>query len=1119
DDTYRNLSYQHPAYHSSSYDYNLTAQLVTDGIITTGSPARVEVLVNGRNLPRNEREYAFDGNDWNRNVLTGSNVTFRINWLGMTADADSVVLNCTVAYRKKEIRGGYEIRFSDGENTLALDRKGALPGKDTGYGQPSDPNKQTERGTLPARVISKGYRLTNAAPLATLLLEMNMTGAEYWTISDIKFFKEGRAVDTALLPMSRFVSAWMSADGGEQWIYTDLGAPADISEVRLYWLEKAPEGRIEVSDNASDWTVAAALPQDELTYSVPVEARGRYVRVSVEGQDEPYMLSEMEVYGRGGTIVTPCEAPKAENRMLSLDGGDWRLQRVSEVNTSLEEIASDGFNTDKWIVATVPATVLGTYVNAGAVPDQNYDDNTQYASESYFYSGFYYRREFVLPASFAGKELFLNLDGINWKAAVYLNGQSLGRVEGAFMRGRMNITALVRAGRNVLVVAVEPPAHPGATKEKNYMLPGANGGLLGMDNPTFHASVGWDWIPSVRGRETGIWNDIYISAEDLISLSDPFVLTSLNLPDTLATMLPEVCWHNFSGRELSGTIEAWIGDICVKKAVSVSPGIGRFTFRPDEFPAFRRAKMRLWYPNGYGEPYLYDAGFRFIDGVSGDTLSVVTFRHGVRQITYEDVDTALKIFVNGKRIVPMGGNWGFSEQNMNYRRREYEAAVRYHKEMNFNMIRNWVGQTADEEFYEACDKYGILVWQDFWLANPADGPDPADETLFESNALDYVARIRRHPCIALYCGRNEGYPPATLDKSLRQITSLWHPGIAYISSSADGGVSGHGPYNALPAKEYFEHQTGLLHSERGMPNILTYESLARTMRPEHRWPQGDVWGQHDYTMTGAQKGESFNALVAARFGTPQSAEEFASRAQLINFEGYRAMFESGAKDRMGLLIWMSHACWPSMSWQTYDYFMEPTAAYFGCRKACEPLHIQRNASTGKAEVVNLGIGDFDNLKARIETFNLDGRRLRDAEMNTSSPSDTTVELIETSGDVVRLRLFDDTSLVSENTYILAEDLSNLQPARVETLVADSVCTGGDVRSLTVNVQNKGSRTAYMLRLNLVDGEGVQILPVVYSDNYFTLFPGERKDVTVAWAAEDQHSDGARVELTGLNLAQ
>jgi beta-galactosidase/beta-glucuronidase len=132
------------------------------------------------------------------------------------------------------------------------------------------------------------------------------------------------------------------------------------------------------------------------------------------------------------------------------------------------------------------------------------------------------------------------------------------------------------------------------------------------------------------------------------------------------------------------------------------------------------------------------------------------------------------MWINGRRFIPKGGNWGFGESMLLYRAREYNAAVRYHAEMNFNMIRNWVGQIGDDEFYDACDRYGVVVWQDFWLANPWDGPDPDDDAMFLRNVKDYVLRIRNHPSMGLYVGRNEGFPPKAIDDGIRAtLASRW----------------------------------------------------------------------------------------------------------------------------------------------------------------------------------------------------------------------------------------------------------------------------------------------------------------------------------------------------------
>ncbi len=1104
DSTYRNLALNHTAYHSSAYDYCLTSQLITDGIIATAEPAYTEVLVNGVALPKHEREYAFDGNEYNTTTLIGDTVSLQIIWHNRTVVADSIAINGFVTYHRERATQGYQLTFTDHAALLAIARDTTLIGTDMGYELHSDPNKQTAQSTLPARVISQGFSLSRDT-LSSFCAHLSMPGAEYWTIKDISFFYQGHPVDTDLLAISSFSSVWRSETGGDQWVTVDLGDTADISCIAYYWLVMPPTGHIDISDDLCHWTTIAALPTDSLTYTVPVSTTGRYLRTMVSGSNDPYELSEIAVYGTGGTTYTPYPAAIDTGNRLSLNGGPWTIARVDPTGS-----------TSTPVIATVPATALTSYVNLGAIPLQTYDNNTQYASEAFFYADFIYQRQFTIPDTFKKQRVFLNCEGINHKARLLVNGTDIGRIEGAFMRGKFDITSLLQDD-NTLTIIVERPPHPGATKEKNYLYPTANGGLLGADNPTFHASVGWDWIPTVRGREVGIWNDVFLTSESRLLLADPLVTTTLNLPDTLCTITPSIDYNNLSATPITATIQGFIGSITFERDLTISPGVGTITFSPDEFAVLHNTPLNLWWPNGYGTPYLYDAGFTCIDKATGDTLATTTFRYGARQVTCEDVDTELKIYVNGQRIVPLGGNWGFPEMNLNYRQREYDYAVKAHRDMNFNIIRNWVGQTADKAFFDACDKYGILVWQDFCLANPADGPDPIDEHLFECNALDCIAKLRQHPCVVLYCGRNEGYPSATLDTSLRNIIATYHPGITYISSSADEGVSGHGPYNALPEEEYFSLQTHKFHSERGMPNVPNYESLQRMMTDEHLWPQSDTWGIHDFTINGAIKGNTFNTLVTQRFGTPASAQQFAQQAQLVNYNGYRAMYEASYTDRLGLLIWMSHPAWPSLAWQCYDYFLEPTAAYFACKKACEPLHIQYNALTHYVEVVNITQYDHRQLHATVERYNLDGKRLKHSEIKVRAPHDTTTPLINISNtDFLRLTLYDGNTLVSTNDYLLANDLTQLNTTTIDVVQGD-ITTCDSTISTTVTITNTGDSTAYLVRLNLLGDDGQQILPVFYSDNYFHLLPKESRTVTITWQQEDSPSTHPTVTTTALNI--
>ena len=1121
DNSYRDIALHRMVYQSSSWDFNLTSQLLTDGIIDKKLPAWLNVTTPEGPLPPHKREACIDGNEWTSNIVMGGNTWLQYDWENMAIDIDEVEMVCNMAYRE-DAPQGFKIRLltsKDGKKWKVADEwtGDSLPGEFSYRRVHSDPNKNSGDDLLPTRIIDHTFKL-KGKPFSHMKFEMVSPSAVHWTFTELKMRKNGQRAK-GILPAEHFVSAWRSLGNHDEWVTVDLGAIADFSRIHLYWVNSPKSGNIQVSDDNANWRTVAQLSQKSLPFkkgiqliTLPEEAHGRYVRINMiepNKNGQPFCLKEIGIDGQnGGMCAVPHEAGGWQDGKWMLNGGDWQLTRASHPDA-------------KPLVATVPATVLSSYVNAGALPDMNHDDNLMLSSESFFDGDFIYKRTFDLPKEMQGKRVFLNFDGINWKAEISLNGTNLGRIEGAFKRGIFDITPYLKENNNELQVLIIANANPGGVKVKTEKNTDFNGGILGADNPTFHATIGWDWISTIRGRDIGIWDDVYLTASRDVTVSDPIVTTTLAEGDTLATMTPAVMLTNHNEQAVTGTLHGHIGEICFEKQITLAAGATmEASFNPSEFPQLKDQRMRLWWPNGYGEPYLYDASFSFtVDGVQSDA---VDFKAGIREVKTVDKDTKLKIYINHRRFIPLGGNWAFSENNLNYRGREFDAAVRHHKEMNYNMIRNWVGMTGDKEFYEACDRYGIMVWQDFWLANPADGPDPDDEAMFMDNARDFVLKIRNHPSIGIYCGRNEGYPPKTIDDGLRDAVAKLHPGLDYISSSADDGVSGHGPYWAISAKEYFEKQTGKLHTERGMPNVMTYEGLSRTLDAEHLWPQNLYWGRHDYTMEGAQRGASFNQLIAENFGELTSAEEFCEWAQWINYEGYRAMYESGSKDRMGLLIWMSHPCWPSMVWQTYDYYLEPTAAYFGVKHACEPLHVQWNPVTNYVEVVNRSAGHQQGtVKASI--IDLNGETLWEEIQGYVCDEDMTLDMMQVKVPTeiagayfLRLTLIDDKGQMrSMNDYVnttIENDRKSLHDLR-QTQVSTAV----DGNNITIT--NQGQVPAVMLRLNLKGDDGEQILPVIYSDNYFHLMPGESRTISIEWKAEDARGCNPIVEITGMNISK
>lgn len=1178
DDTYRNIALLRAAYHSSSYDYNLTGHLATDGIISEATPYFMTVFTQAGPYEKRDQERPFDDNNTSLTVKGAQDAFLEIDIHNGTISADKVNLVGSVSCEPENGKG-YNVTIevsSDGQNWKEVKSfKGAdLPGEPRamrgGFGFPGGgptPAPQVPAGSQNVTVSSglvntpppaparpqqpqqmspeqqeRMRRMMNQRQLnlevaipeglefSSIRARFDCPAAENWTFSEINFVKAEKEV--SILPSHNFSSAWMSAGNADEWVYVDLGADAQFDLVKLYWINKAVEGSIETSSDAKTWTKVADLPGGESNFDeISLTGSGRYVRVSANksANGDKFILSEMEVYGKGGVVAQVQEQLPAKGNRLYLSGGNWKLQRASEVSASGSEISKKGFNTNNWIPATVPATVVSSYYNIGAIPNINYDDDQFQISESFFYSDFWYRDEFVLPADFANKELILNFDGINWKADIYFNGEYVGHIDGAFIRGHFDVTRLAKAGEsNSVAVYIYKNDNPGIIKEQNRITADTNGGELGADNPTFHCSIGWDWIPTVRGRNIGIWNDVFVSAYDGgVSIDDVFVKTDLPLPETnYADLEATVSVTNYSDTPRKAEIAVKYGDVDIKGSVELEAG----ETKDVELPVARLDNPQLWWPAGYGEHYLYDVNTTVtVNGAISDSKEQ---KMGVREMSYDTTGGIIDLYINGRRLICNGGNWGFPEINLNYRGREYDIAVAYHADMNYTMIRDWVGQTGDEEFYEACDRHGVTIWQDFWLANPADGPNPDDNGMFLANAEDYLKKVRNHASIALYCGRNEGNPPEAIDNGLRELIAKYHPEIAYIPHSASGPVSGNGPYRALPVEDYFTATRGIdrLHSERGMPNVMTYESMTTMLAEDNWWPQTSVWGVHDYTMENAQSCATFNEMIAKALGEPSSLKEFTEKAQWINYNGYRAMYESRSWNRKGLLIWMSHSCWPSMVWQTYDYFFEPTAAYFGVKKASAPIRIQYNPVNNNVEVVNNNALDQSGLKAYASILTYDGKVVFENVVELDSKEDTTTPVMTLAFDqpeltdayFIKLRLTQGDNLVADNFYWEGKDNGNYQllnelgKTKVSLKYSTEKTECG--YKITAKVKNTGDLPALMLRLKVAGKEtGERILPCFYEDNYFALLAGEEKVVTITFKSEDTRGEKPVLNISGFNI--
>ena len=343
-------------------------------------------------------------------------------------------------------------------------------------------------------------------------------------------------------------------------------------------------------------------------------------------------------------IPSPTVKPVAAGRVgLQSDGDNqwtialgWQMAAAPMVKTSAQDIAKVGFDSNEWLEATVPGTALTTMIDHGIYPDPDYGLNNLAIPESLNKQDYWYRNEFKAPKTPGGRRITLTFQGINYAAEVWLNGQSLGTIKGAFIRGVFDVTDVLKAGQvNVLAVRVSPPPHPGIPHEQSVLGgPGENGGMMCLDGPTFVATEGWDWIPAIRDRNTGIWQPVTLTATGVIKIGDPQVVTRLPLPDTSrADIEITVPLENASDKAVRGTITATIEQTVVTKEVSVPPGKSAVKLASAEFARLTLSNPRLWWPNGYGKPELYQLKLDFSEG--GKESDSKQVRFGVREVTYE----------------------------------------------------------------------------------------------------------------------------------------------------------------------------------------------------------------------------------------------------------------------------------------------------------------------------------------------------------------------------------------------------------------------------------------------------------------------------------------------------
>ena len=840
---------------------------------------------------------------------------------------------------------------------------------------------------------------------------------------------------------------------------------------------------------------------------------------------------------------------------------------------------------------------MTTLVDRGVYPDPTIGLNNMAIPESLARQSYWYRSEFALPQTSA-KRLTLTFEGVNYAAQVWVNGTAVGNVKGAFIRGRFDVTDRLRPGqRNSIAVLVSPPPHPGIAHEQSFAGGrGDNGGALMSDGPTFGASEGWDWIPGVRDRNTGLWQGVDLAATGLVTLGDPAVSTRLPRADnSVADVSIDVPVTNHGAQSSTVTVRAAFDDIAVERTVTLPAGAEQTVrFTPADFPQLAVANPRLWWPNGYGDPALHHLDLTVAaDRMPSDQRSL---DFGMRSVTYELssldstgtlrrvlVDTArardlgtpviderhpalrkvrggwadslmpgaetspavqalpedplspqMVLRVNGVRIAARGGNWGMDDMMKRVQTDRLAPYFRLHREAGMNIIRNWMGQSTEEAFYALADRYGLMVLNDFWESTQDNDAEAQDVPLFVANARDVVRRYRTHPSIVLWFGRNEGVPQPILQTALQDMVWQEDGTRLYKGNSRIINLGGSGPYEWHKPEDYFTSYPHGFAVEVGTSSFPTLESWQRTVPAADRWPVSDTWVYHDWHQERGVSMASFVKAMDTEFGPARDLADFERKAQMLNYESHRAIFEGFNAGlwttNSARMLWMTHPAWPSSDFQIYSSDYDTHASFYGTKKGAEPIHIQMNQPSRQVVLVNTTRTPLVGVTATARVIDLTGREIATRAQTIDLPANRTVAAFPLDLDAalaggpvfVRVEAVDATGTrLSDNFYWQAakpEDLRVLDTMPTASLRA--VATPDDdvvgERSVKVALTNSGRIPALQVKLTLFDTTGAQILPAYFTDNYVSLLPGETRTVTVRYPRE---RGAATVRLRGWNIAE
>jgi exo-1,4-beta-D-glucosaminidase len=867
-------------------------------------------------------------------------------------------------------------------------------------------------------------------------------------------------------------------------------------------------------------------------------------------------------------ILSSCSESVSVNEQSLTTG--WQIANSKEISAGGKSLTTSSINSEKWISANVPTTVMGALVDAGVHKDIFFADNLDKIPSEHFESPWWFRKEFSI-ADFNAKaeELRLFIDGINYRANIWLNGTQIASQDtlfGAFRQFEIDVTNIIQPD-NILAFEIIPPV-----ARDFYM------GFV-------------DWAPTPPDKYMGIYREVRLRRSGKVSLDVPFVKTEVNtstLSEARLSINAGVKNHSTSKKKV--VVDGQIGDIQFSKELTIEPGKSEeIRFTPEEFQQLIIQNPKLWWPNGLGEPTMHALDLQVSE--NGAVLDKHTVGFGIRTIETYLNDSGVRGYkVNGRDVLIKSGGW-VDDLFLRYMPEKDAAQIRYVKEMNMNSVRFEGFWGNNHHIYNLCDQNGILImvgwscqweWPDYLglELNIAEGDENLsiaegteiygvkitedEENLLSEYFRDQVKWLRNHPSIFCWAVGSDAMPKPSLEQKYRNTIDKYDPTRSLLVSAGEfeseisgpSGMKMNGPYEYVPPVYWYE-DTRLggafgFNSETGPgPQIPAIESIKKMIPEEYLWPPvNEMWNYH----SGRKDFNSVNVYLTAlnnKYGKPASLEELALKAQIMNYEAMRPMFEAFVVKRptaTGVVQWMLNSPWPEFYWQLYDYYLMPTGAYFGTQKAGQPATLIYNYDNHKVYISNDAVAGIEDFTAEVKLYDIYSKVVFEKSIKVALSENEVRALLDLpalqgKNEVyfLDLKLLNkDSEIASTNFYWLAtqKDLLDWEQYfwfytpqkqyadftkintmdKVDISASKEIISQGDEWEVNVTLSNPSEKLAFFIELNAVKkSDGSSILPVFWSDNYISLPPGENKTINLKFYQKDLENDQPAIKIQGVNL--